>query len=393
MSGGSLHDTGRRAAAERLVDFHERFAPLFPRSRQDHAHDCAHDYLKGLMVCPERKSVEPIALLVGHGDVSGLQKFVGAAPWAYDDVMAERRRCLQKSRPLGGRLADRDRRGDRRLGLHQAGVALRRGGAAAQRPARQGGQLPGRRLPHRGDPGRAGPTRPSAVLARSDARGGARGEGAAGGGPHPQGRDLPYQAADRGRVSQERRGARPGRTGLGSRRLGVRPGGSPPRRTGTLLEQRYVLEIPKTWVFWTADPAGSVPEYSGRGLEADPPRRGSRRAPWSRSPTHCPPRRGWRFRCGRGRWGRWCSSSRRSGSGASGTASRGHRAGLIRRSAGAQARAEVLRLERRRGDATVEAGPCGLHEMPGGGISGRQQELPRNDAVRDEVMNGVVRPS
>ena len=41
------------------------------------------------MVCPERKSVEPIALLVGHGDVSGLQKFVGAAPWAYDDVMAE----------------------------------------------------------------------------------------------------------------------------------------------------------------------------------------------------------------------------------------------------------------------------------------------------------------
>src|SRR5207248_10762020 len=37
----------------------------------------------------ERKSVEPIALNVGHGDVSGLQKFVGAAPWAYDDVMAQ----------------------------------------------------------------------------------------------------------------------------------------------------------------------------------------------------------------------------------------------------------------------------------------------------------------
>jgi hypothetical protein len=41
------------------------------------------------MVCPDRKSIEPIALLVGHGDVSGLQKFVGAAPWACDDVMAE----------------------------------------------------------------------------------------------------------------------------------------------------------------------------------------------------------------------------------------------------------------------------------------------------------------
>ena len=75
-----------RAAAERLVDFHERFAPLFGKER---AQDHAYDYLKGLMACPERKSVEPIALLVGHGDVSGLQKFVGAAPWADDDVMAE----------------------------------------------------------------------------------------------------------------------------------------------------------------------------------------------------------------------------------------------------------------------------------------------------------------
>jgi hypothetical protein len=41
------------------------------------------------MVCPERKSIEPIDPNVGHGDVSGLQKFVGAAPWASDDVMAE----------------------------------------------------------------------------------------------------------------------------------------------------------------------------------------------------------------------------------------------------------------------------------------------------------------
>src|SRR5918999_5227860 len=75
-----------RAAAEQLVEFHERFAPLFGKEQ---AQDHAYDYLKGLMTCPERKSVEPIALLVGHGDVSGLQKFVGAAPWQDDDVMAE----------------------------------------------------------------------------------------------------------------------------------------------------------------------------------------------------------------------------------------------------------------------------------------------------------------
>src|SRR5919112_1496029 len=75
-----------RAAAEQLVDFHERFAPLFGK---DQARLHAYDYIKGLMVCPERKSVEPIALLVGHGDASGLQKFVGAGPWSYDDVQAE----------------------------------------------------------------------------------------------------------------------------------------------------------------------------------------------------------------------------------------------------------------------------------------------------------------
>src|SRR4051812_23033527 len=75
-----------RAAAEQLVDSHERFAPLFGK---EPAQLHAFDYLKGLMVCPERKSIEPIALNVGHGDVSGLQKFVAAGPWPYDDVMAE----------------------------------------------------------------------------------------------------------------------------------------------------------------------------------------------------------------------------------------------------------------------------------------------------------------
>ena len=40
-----------------------------------------------------------------------------------------------------------------------------------------------------------------------------------------------------------------------------------------LLEQKYVLEVPVTWVFWTADPAASVPAYSGRGRKPSAPRR------------------------------------------------------------------------------------------------------------------------
>jgi SRSO17 transposase len=75
-----------RAAAEQLVEFHDRFAPLFGK---DQAQDHAYTYVKGLMVCPERKSIEPIALNVGHGQVSGLQKFINSASWPYDDVQAE----------------------------------------------------------------------------------------------------------------------------------------------------------------------------------------------------------------------------------------------------------------------------------------------------------------
>ncbi len=75
-----------RAAARRLVRFHDRFAPLFGKEQ---AQDHAHTYVKGLMVCPERKSVEPIALNVGDGQVSALQKFINIAPWDPADVQAE----------------------------------------------------------------------------------------------------------------------------------------------------------------------------------------------------------------------------------------------------------------------------------------------------------------
>src|SRR6185312_11888251 len=75
-----------RAAAERPTQFHGRFAPLFGK---DEAQDHAYVYAKGLMTCPERKSVEPIAVLVGDGRVSALQKSLNAAPWDHDEVRAE----------------------------------------------------------------------------------------------------------------------------------------------------------------------------------------------------------------------------------------------------------------------------------------------------------------
>src|SRR4051795_3637866 len=86
MEATSMTEDEVRAAAERLVRFHDRFAPLFGKEQ---AQDHAHTYVKGLMVCPERKSIEPIALNVGDGQVSALQKFINIAPSDHADVQAE----------------------------------------------------------------------------------------------------------------------------------------------------------------------------------------------------------------------------------------------------------------------------------------------------------------
>jgi SRSO17 transposase len=120
-----------RAAAERLVQFHERFAPLFGKEQ---AQDHAFDYVKGLMICPDRKSIEPIALLVGHGDVSGLQKFVNSAPWRYDDVQAEVQAVFDddlvpsaKQSPVGV-VGVLDESAFAKKGTHSAGVARQHNG-------------------------------------------------------------------------------------------------------------------------------------------------------------------------------------------------------------------------------------------------------------------------
>src|SRR3954465_133143 len=86
MEVTSMTEDEVRAAADGLVRFHHRFAPLFGKEQ---AQDHAYTYVKGLMVCPERKSIEPIALNVGDGRVSALQKFINIAPWDHGDVQTE----------------------------------------------------------------------------------------------------------------------------------------------------------------------------------------------------------------------------------------------------------------------------------------------------------------
>jgi SRSO17 transposase len=120
-----------RAAAERLVQFHERFAPLFGKEQ---AQDHAYTYVKGLMVCPERKSIEPIALTVGDGQVSALQKFINIAPWDRDDVQAEVQSVFADELvptavgSLTGTVGVVDESGFAKKGDHSAGVARQHNG-------------------------------------------------------------------------------------------------------------------------------------------------------------------------------------------------------------------------------------------------------------------------
>jgi len=84
-----------RAAARRVVQWHERFAGLFGRS-ESREHSLV--YLRGLMSDLERKSVEPIGLQFCRDSQSGkpaqkevvaLQGFITASPWEAGDVFAE----------------------------------------------------------------------------------------------------------------------------------------------------------------------------------------------------------------------------------------------------------------------------------------------------------------
>jgi SRSO17 transposase len=259
-----------RAAAEQLVHFHERFALLFGKAQ---AQDHASDYLKGLMACPERKSIEPIALLVGHGDVSGLQKFVGAAPWAYDDVMAEAQALFAEElapstagTPVGV-VGVVDESAFTKKGAHSAGVARQHNGRLGKEDNCQVGVFLVGVTP-------AGSALLDHQLFLPESWSAATPEA-------KDRRDRAHIPEDVTFRTKPRIAAELVRNVavLGQVELDGVVADSEYGRAGhlldelDLLEQRYVLEVPLTWVFWTADPAGSIPAYSGRGRKPTAPAR------------------------------------------------------------------------------------------------------------------------
>jgi len=84
-----------RAAADGLIVLHERVAHLFGRVE---ARRHSLTYLRGLLLAPGRKSVEPMALVFGGGSnsnpaddnvVIAMQRFITDSPWQWNPIQRE----------------------------------------------------------------------------------------------------------------------------------------------------------------------------------------------------------------------------------------------------------------------------------------------------------------
>jgi SRSO17 transposase len=261
-----------RAAAQRLTQFHRRFAPLFGK---DGAQDNASVYVKGLMTCPERKSVEPMALLGGGGRVSALQKFLNSAPWGHDEVQDEIQAVfaadVAPTAAAGavGVVGVVDESGFSKKGAHSAGVDRQHNGRLGKEDNCQVGVFlvgvaPGgvALLDHQlylpeswceetdvGQRRRAKAHIPEAIGFQTKpeiAMGLVR-------------RTVVLGAVDLDWITADEEY---GRNGDFLDELET-------------LEKRYVVEVPVNTTVWTEDPAGCIPPYSGRGRVPTKPGRGA----------------------------------------------------------------------------------------------------------------------
>jgi SRSO17 transposase len=264
-----------RAAADRLVDFHDRFAPLFGK---EEAQDHGYYYVKGLMTCPERKSIEPIALNVGNGQVSAMQKFINIAPWDHADVQAELQTVFAEelvptaaASPVGV-VGVVDESAFSKKGDQSAGVERQHNGRLGKEDNCQVGVFlvgvtPGGAalLDH-------GLYLPETWCADTQACHDRRAKVHI---PEHVGfQTKPRIAAGLIRLTMV----------LGIVALDWITADEAYGRNGEFLDEletlelRYVVEVPVNTTVWTEDPAGCVPPYSGRGRVPTQPSRASVRS-------------------------------------------------------------------------------------------------------------------
>ena len=112
--------TELRAVEKQLGAFVEEFAPELGRAERRH---WGKQYVLGLLLDGERKSIEPMAQRVAGGNEQALQQFVNQSPWAHEPVQTKLyRRLVQRSGSGKGVLVLDDTSLPKK-GKHSVGVA------------------------------------------------------------------------------------------------------------------------------------------------------------------------------------------------------------------------------------------------------------------------------
>jgi SRSO17 transposase len=93
-----MHFSQFKALEKQLSDFVEQFGELLGRCERRY---WCKQYLAGLLLDGERKSVEPMAGRVAGGDAQAMQQFVNQSPWAHEALQ------LSLARLMLGRRAGR----------------------------------------------------------------------------------------------------------------------------------------------------------------------------------------------------------------------------------------------------------------------------------------------
>jgi SRSO17 transposase len=109
-----------RAVEKQLSAFVEEFASELGRAERRH---WGKQYVMGLLLDGERKSIEPLAQRVPGGNEQALQQFVNQSPWAHEPVQTKLyRRLVQRCGPGKGVLVLDDTALPKK-GQHSVGVA------------------------------------------------------------------------------------------------------------------------------------------------------------------------------------------------------------------------------------------------------------------------------
>jgi SRSO17 transposase len=118
-----------KALEKQLGDFVEQFGELLGRSERRY---WCKQYLTGLLLDGERKSVEPLAGRVAGGDTQAMQQFVNQSPWAHEALQLSLARSMLRRRITRGAVLVLDDTTLPKQGRSSVGVARQYCGAVGK---------------------------------------------------------------------------------------------------------------------------------------------------------------------------------------------------------------------------------------------------------------------